>query len=195
MCVAEWAGIAKDVATGGAAVTAAIIAAKGLSTWKRQLHGSVEYESARKMLRATYELREGIRYVRSPFISTAEMSGAMKEIGAEPGKDAAESGQRAAYQVRWKKLSDARVNFEAQLLESEALWGAQIRERGDSLMRCVSELAHALNDWLNRRPLSERRDAEVINIIYDGGDENAFSKRLDAAIVAVEADLRPHLKR
>jgi hypothetical protein len=41
-----YASIAKDVITAGAAITAAVVAVKGLRAWKKQLRGKTDYELA-----------------------------------------------------------------------------------------------------------------------------------------------------
>jgi hypothetical protein len=195
--VEKISGVVKDLATGGAAVTAAIIAVKGLKTWKRQLLGNTNYDLARRFLRATYKLREAIRYVRMPFMSAAEIIEARKAVGLSVDTDTlgGKENERVTYQIRWRKLSDALVEFNAELLESEALWGKNIRARSELLLKCVGELNGAINEWLRSRThLNEARDIEVVAIIYDAGESNSYSDRLGSAIEAIENELRPHLK-
>ena len=179
--------------TGCAAIAATVIAALGLKTWKRQLHGNANYEVARRLLRATYRLRESIRFFRSPFISTGEMIAARKATGQE---DASEDRSEAiAYQVRWQKVSDARVEWEAELLEAEALWGPDIRERGDTLLQCLGTLHASIIRWVSRSVRAADDLDKIMAVIYDLEDVSAdFSIKLNSAIENLELPMRPHLR-
>lgn len=72
-----YASIAKDVITASAAVTAAVVAVKGLRAWKKQLRGKTDYELARRCLKAVYRVRDGIRMVRNPLQSSEEIAAGM----------------------------------------------------------------------------------------------------------------------
>ena len=190
--------IGKDTATAAAAIAAAIVAALGLQTWKKQLHGSANYELARRLLRATYKVREAIRTVRVPFISIGEIIEARKAVGLEitgAGIESSGENERAAYKIRWDQLSTALIDFQAELLEAEALWGSPIRNSSASLSQCIRELNAAIAEWLHGKThLDPTRDEHVTGIIYELGDSNPFSERLAAAIGDIESQLRPHLK-
>jgi hypothetical protein len=188
--------IIRDIVTGAAAMTVAIVAVKGLSTWKRQLFGNANYELARRLLRATYKLREAIRYVRMPMMSNAEIAEARKAAGSEVPDTDSRNGtedERITFQARWRKISDALVGFDAELLEAEALWGRPIRELSEHLLKCVSELSRAIDKSL-RGNLTPERDAEIIAIISDPGVSNPYADRLAGAIKGIEDELRKHLK-
>jgi hypothetical protein len=159
--------VAKDAVTGSAAIAATVIAALGLKTWKRQFHGNANYDVARRLLRATYRLRETIRSLRAPFISTGKIIAARKATGQE---DASEDRSEAiAYQVRWQKVSDARVQSEAELLEAEALWGTAIRERGDGLVQCLGTLYASIIRWVSRSVPPVDDVETIMAVIHDSG--------------------------
>ena len=58
--------LVKDIITIASLTAAAIIAGMGLYTWKNQLIGTAEYELAKRILKATYRLRDTLENVRNP---------------------------------------------------------------------------------------------------------------------------------
>jgi hypothetical protein len=191
--------------TGIATIAAAVVATMGLHTWKRQLFGNSNYELSRRLLRSAYRLREAIQFVRNPLMLAGEMATARKAAGLgttpPPGTD--DPSVELAYQSRWQKVVDARVEFDAELLEAEALWGPEIRQRADDLFRCIGRLNFSLSQWLDARqrrargePLLQHDGGErIMDVMYDsGGGSNKYSDELRAAFERIEATIRPRLK-
>lgn len=58
--IKEIVSVAKDIILAFAAIVASYVGIKGLGTWRRQLKGNAEYELAKNILTAIYELREAI---------------------------------------------------------------------------------------------------------------------------------------
>ena len=73
MAITEIVTLLKDILLGGAAITGAFIANKGLTTWKRQHKGNSEYELSRRILVTLYKYRDAIDGVRHPAIWENEM--------------------------------------------------------------------------------------------------------------------------
>lgn len=197
--IARVVAVAKDAMTGIAAVTAAVVAAMGLRTWKRQLFGNTNYELARRLLRSAYRVREAIRWVRSPLILPAETASALRGAGLSdsPPGGFDDRGEELVYRARWQKVSEANVEFWAEMLEAEALWGPEVRQRGDALASCTGQLYAALWRWLSRRqsPINPDRMDEIEAIIYNAGNSSTkFDDDLKAALEGIEAQIRPHLK-
>lgn len=198
--IARGVGIAKDAITGIAAGVAAVVAILGLQTWKRQLHGNTNYDVSRRLLRAAYTLRETVRWVRNPMISGGEMAAALKAAGLNdsPPGGIDERGEALAYEARWRKVADAQSEFATVLLEAEALWGPEIRQRGEALGSMTSELYVSLMSWLSRgkRQYDPARENKLMDVIYDAGDgvSPTFSDRLKATFEGLEEVVRPHLK-
>lgn len=197
--IAPWVGLARDAITGIAAGVASVVAVAGLHTWKRQLHGNTNYELARGLLRSAYKLREAIRWVRSPFMSSGEMAAAMKAAGLAqtPQNTADDQAEELAYQARWDKVVATQVEFAAEVLEAEALWGPLIREQSEKLGACTGELNWALNQWVSRgkRAITPDREQKIMDTIYDvQGVSSDFSHRLNAAFGGLEEIIRPHLR-
>lgn len=139
-----YVSIVKDVVLAGCAIAGATVALRGLNTWNRQLKGQTEYELARRLLRATYKFREAINVVRAPFMLGSEMP--------EPPEDdpAASSpakkrwyGTAKAYEKRWEHVSKARSELEAELIEAEVIWGADIRKSFSDLYDLENDLYYS----------------------------------------------------
>ena len=81
MTPGDWVGIVKDLLVAGAAVAAAIMAWKGLTTWRRELHGKAKHEVARQMLRATYKVRDAVHHVRHPIGTGEEQIAGLRDGG------------------------------------------------------------------------------------------------------------------
>jgi hypothetical protein len=73
----------KDLCLAGAGVTTAIVAVKGLQSWRRQLRGKSEYDVARDLIKATYRLREVVKVYRSPVLWAEEFPNDGKADGED----------------------------------------------------------------------------------------------------------------
>jgi hypothetical protein len=60
--------LAKDIILIFAAIIAIYVGIYGLGTWRRQLKVNTEYQLAKNILVAVYELREAISNVRCPLM-------------------------------------------------------------------------------------------------------------------------------
>jgi hypothetical protein len=69
----ELVTLIKDLILCGAAIAGAVIAIKGLNTWKRQLKGQSEYELSRRLLVTLFKYRDAINGVRHPAMFGYEM--------------------------------------------------------------------------------------------------------------------------
>ncbi|MCE5311338.1 MAG: hypothetical protein LLG20_27180 [Acidobacteriales bacterium] len=199
MSVTDFVGVVmaiRDIFTGVAAVVAAGVAVAGLKTWKRQLHGNAEYDLARRLLRVTYKLREAINFVRVPFIPAGEMDKALEDTGLKDASvtEREKRVQELVYQARWKPVAQARIEFDAELLEAEALWGPEMQRLGLAIKQCMGELVAALQRYLSHRMPDDPELFNAIDNIVFGTEDDEYTKKLQGAIAAIENSLRPHLK-
>ena len=199
MDLAQSIAVAKDLLTGVAATVAAGVAVVGLETWKRQLRGNANYELSRRLLRSAYKLREAIRSARAAILTTGEMAAAIKAAGldASSARVIDDQGEALAFQARWDKVVAAQIEFAAEVLEAEALWGPLIRERSEALGKCTEELRYALQQWVGRtkRQIDLDRQERIMATIYEGYDDSdEFSNRLKKTFESLEDIIRPHLK-
>lgn len=195
----------REVVVTAAAVTGAIIAVLGLKTWQKQLRGRTEYDLARRMLRAALEVRDGIRGVRSPFISPAEMEAALRSSGLGDEEIKKQMLQPestiAVYNVRWKRVADAVSSLQVETLEGEVLWGDVVKDRLKPLYDAVASLRVMLNRYFraeagHRQPLTGVKLQEVNDIMYETSDdpqEDKFTRRVHDGIAQLESFLKPKL--
>lgn len=195
--------IIKDIILCITAITGAWVAIRGLNAWKRQLSGKAEYELAQRLLKATYKLRESIRVVRNPVMSGGEMPDPPEDHPASQS-DSYKSWYRVgkAYESRWEHVRKSHIDIEAELLEAEVLWGGQIREKFLKLFEVEHELYYRTITYLDHinPEIQEQWTSEEARvtrkILYGvGGKDDKFYQELQSAIVEIENDLKPYLKR
>jgi hypothetical protein len=185
------------------------VALAGLSTWKRQLKGQTDHDLARRLLVILYRYREAIRGVRHPAMFIHEHPEPPEIQRARMNQDQIRHyGERQAYQNRWNKVQDHRLELDADLLEAEALWGGELRnEIFPGLFSLEWELFTAVRHNLEMRDpdgsqdvkeairkISNRR--EEMEVLYDSlNKEDDFSQKIAAAIAKIENYLKPKLGR
>jgi len=116
-------------------------------------------------------------------------------------------GVAQAYQNRWIKVQEQRVELDAGLLESEAVWGIELKDKIFSDVFALGwELYIAVRDALilqdptesaeRKRVVQNMADARR-DILYDSLEKegDAFNKDLATAISKVERYLTPKLGR
>lgn len=206
--VTDVATVVKDVVIALAALIGAWVAVQGLSTWKRQLKGSVEYELTRRLLRTTYRWRESIKAVRSPMVWAQEMPAPSDEERKSMSEaEIQHYGYATAYQRRWDKVVEARDALQTELLEAEVLWGKQVLDIFSSAFELQRELYVYIYTRLESenprtrpgmREAKERVLEKRRNVMYDfstPGEEDEFSRDLSTAISGIESFLQPHLRK
>lgn len=201
MCITEIVSIIRDIVLALSAGITAYVAWKGVEKWRSELTGKNNFEAARSLARATYRLRDQISNCRSPFVSGNEFP---EEYHAGMGDHSStEHGDAwtVVYQRRWKPVAKAIEDFDSSVLESEALWGKNIKEKTDAFRLCAKKLRIAI-------------DAKISNYYSDGEDfkdkdyaltvrrdvsagasetDNPLSNEIQSAIEAIEEELKPHL--
>jgi hypothetical protein len=124
----------KDIITILATIIATTVAVVGLSTWRKQLKGKTEYESAQKLLITTYKTREAVSRAKSFFKVAIKLS---HEIEKELKQKSPKSKQtnlslcsyfpEAYYQEVMTEVQSTLTNLDLIELESEVLWGKEIQ--------------------------------------------------------------------
>jgi hypothetical protein len=205
--IATAVAIAKDVATGLAAIVAASVAVIGLRAWRRQLHGQTEYDLARRVLRAVYRVRDELQGVRSPLILASEFEAARRETGA-PSSDKASpfttDDEAAVYERRWKRLATALSDLQVEVIETEVIWGKSAVAQLKPLRQCVSDLnANLTLFFLHKRRQSDgyqtapdvrERTEQIVWKVSDDPGQDQFSRRIEEAVAQIEDLVRPRLK-
>src|SRR5579859_1947152 len=113
----EWITAAKDVVLAACAVVGTVVAVAGLSTWRRQLKGGVEYELSRRLLKNVYRVRNALGKVRFSAMWGSEMPEPPAELAETmSAEEKHHYGVAGAYQARWQNVADALVDLQADLL-------------------------------------------------------------------------------
>ena len=194
----------KDLVTMGAASVAAIIAIKGYDTWKKQLRGKTEYELARSLLRSVYRVRDAIRSVRNPLVTSGETAEALQQAGVVVDPSDVKSQpqiSQAVYQERWKVLQAALTELEADSLEAEVLWGKGLTDSLKPLHDQVRVLFVGIQRYLyslgelysTRKERHTERYAEAYETVMDFGEDDSLNKKVEDAVKQAEEALRPYL--
>jgi hypothetical protein len=210
MCGVGWPALVstlKDVALGFAAIGTPTIAWIGLRKWRDELRGKANFEVARGLTRATYKLRDEIASARSPLVRGSEYPAGYQVPDAnQQGANARVAAEALAhvYQNRWQRVSTALQEFDAQTLEAEALWGADIRESTQALRSCATTLFVSMEaiiddkaaggDHFERDRNFGRRMRANAHAAANVTD-NELSNQISESVATLEAKLRSHLRR
>lgn len=194
----------KDLVLAVCAVIAAGAAWRGLNTWKRQLRGQTEYELARRVLRAAYKFREGIKGVRSPVMWGHERPQPPEgDASASSSEGKQWFGTFKAYEKRWERVFEARTELEAELLEAEAVWDAEVRKSFDPLFDLENELYFHTMEYLDglnpdsRTPeMTSEEKRQKREVLYARGNpqKDEFLQKMNQAVNEIDAVLKPHLR-
>lgn len=197
----------KDLFTIISLAIAGIVAIKGLQTWRHQLKGTANYELAKRILKATYRLRDTLQSVRSPLMLAGEISHAMKEaqLDVKPSdEDYHATSTAAVYQQRWKPVIEAYQALELEAVEAEAIWGPEARAATTSIRKSINSLSTALDLYLRdlqpRGPrildnLSRDTFQRIVFSMANTPEEDRYLKELISAVNAIEEIARPYLTR
>ena len=186
----EWLNHNSDALTALAALVAACVAIYGVNEWQRQFKWRIEYETARRYIRALYRVRESInRDIRNPAISNSEVDEAKKAAELEGRTVTDENRHWLVYHKRWEKLSAARADLRAELLETEVLWGKDIGKEEWKLQLLIGELYAKIHMHF----MNPRSAADSFDYLYYTDGKDGFSTRVNDAIDGVEQLLRSHL--
>jgi len=197
----------KDIFTIISLVIAGVVAIIGLRTWRYQLKGTANYDLAKRLLKATYKIRDALQSVRNPFITDGEFSYAMKEkhLDIKPSDDNFHAASvSAVYQLRWQPVVEAYQSLELEAIEAEAVWGSDVRKKTDAFKKNVNSLFVAIDFYLRDiQPNSPRMLDNVSRIdnqrimysITDKPEEDAYLVELTANVNVIEELAKPYLVR
>jgi hypothetical protein len=189
---------AKDIALVVSAGVASTVAIIGLGTWKKQISGKTEYDTARRLLKALYGYREAISTVRNPFIPVGEMP--QPPEGHPFSTDDKRKyfyGIASAYEKRWSTVIEARIKLDSELLEAEVLWGSEFRKKFVELFKTGSKLFATLKLYLDSlNPEADVKLKYEFDVLYASDEQtDKYATSLQDIIGGIEAFLRPYLNR
>lgn len=184
----EYLTIFRDFAISGAAIVTTLIAWLGLKNWNLELRGKADFEVARSLIRATYKLRDELWQARSMLILPSDVpDNADHKKKIEAYTDILTD--------RLQPVSEALQEYEAQVLEVEALWGSGIRHEIPNLRICVIKLRLGIFAEFEKC-VRDGSDFQSNSAWGNRGDEkDLFSIQIDNSVSTVEKEVFPHLNR
>jgi len=158
------------------------------------MKGNLDYDIARKYLRAVLRLRDTIRIMRHPMVPIEEMQNSLKQFGYdETDHENREKTNRAVYSIRWNKVQEAWTNLEEILSEAEISWGSEAIDIQKGLDGLVRELRGVFWLFLNFKDDVKINDGNF-KIIYSSLDKNdKFSLRIDDEVDRIKKFLEKYL--
>jgi len=202
MDIGGYIGMMKDIIMSIAAGITAWVAYTGLNKWKKGLRGKIDFDTAHALIKATYKVRDELKYARSPFIPASEFP---EGYYGAINKNSKEEGDAFAYIYtnRMKPVIEATQELEIRALEAEALWGKNIQEYVQELRGCCSRLNTSFNtdlrniysnDKLSQK--SEKFHQKIRKDTYASEeDDDPLSIRIRNAIKTIEEEIRLYLDK
>jgi hypothetical protein len=202
--VAAIVSMVRDVVLGPAAAVTAVVGVSGLRKWHQEMSGKADFEIPRALGRAALKLQDAINSCRSPFMQSSEFPSGY-DLGNSTNTSIANAAAKAhVFNGRWKHVLSALEDFDAQSLEAEALWGADIRLLTQAFRRCVSVLRAAneaiIDDaqaggahFANDKSFMQRMRANAF--ASTDAKDNELSQLINTAVEDIEKKLREKLVR
>lgn len=195
-----WYLITKDLLTVALTGIGLWIAASGLVTWRKQIKGAKEFETAYGLNAATLKLRDAIRHVRNPWIPNSESERALRyskeKYPDRPEDDLAKDNHSSVYEMRWEKILAAYAEVESLLFAAEFLWGDHILELFKPLTKKVHELNLSLSENFRKAEHRSRDPKEIREIMYDHGSEESpdkFSREISGLVNSITSYLKERI--
>ena len=179
--------ITKDFVSIVGTIGALTIGGMGLSTWKKQLRGTSEYELAKKAILMTYQVQQAIQSVRNPMLH-------LSQDDVETGNKL--QAEQKIYEERLNSLSDVWAELQIIRLEAKAIWSSEAYSVFDDLNKCVRKINADiwLHFWLKGACAGsgatvDRSPERVIKNdkdIYYVSDDDPFSQQIILAVKNIE---------
>ena len=191
-----------DVVLAGSAAVTAWAAFTGASTWRAQLEGTAEFETARTLIRAAIKLRNEMFFCRRPLIRGNEFPAGYDPMG-NPTVDEVFTAWAHVYDKRFQSVSEAWVTFEEATIEAQALWGDAAKGTCEDLIKCAVELRVGIESFLEDKRAGgrnfddDKNFGKKIRAVVSGteGDDSPLTLRTKEAMDSIEELARKHLKR
>lgn len=198
------ASIAQNVVLSVCGVTTVVIAAMGLSTWRKQLKGTSEYQLAKDLLRSVFKVKRAFSLVRNPAVFQYEYPPEMTGPTGHLKPECEYAGNVHVYQERMKPLGEAFAELEELNLDAQVEWDDEFAEMIKPLRGCRGNLLVAIQYTLEAKQAPHDQTAAELattfaagSVLYEIGDseQDTFTPKLQGAIAAFEARLRPYIQR
>ncbi|MCP4114405.1 MAG: hypothetical protein GY737_03180 [Desulfobacteraceae bacterium] len=190
----DWS-LTKDVFSTIGTIGALVLGILGLTTWKRQLKGTSEYELAKKAILVTYEVQLAIQAVRNPMLHLSR-----EEV--ESGRRIEE--EQRIYDERMKILYQKWAELQTIRLETKVIWSEPAHNCFKEIQDRIGELKGAiwLHFWMKGAYAgpeatvdnSPERVAENNKIIYFISESDDFTTKIEKSVKAVELFFRDKVR-
>ena len=164
----------RDIIVGLAAISTAIVAWRGLSTWRRELKGKADFEVATNILQAVYATRMLVSRIRWE--------------GTLP----------ASYETHRENLNEERSKLFVHSQLGEALWGHKIRDAVLQLNSKVNELVVAISRQLGKGASQSYDTVQFLSdeaIVHQLVEHDQYEMELESAIDTINALILPKIRR
>jgi len=178
--------LVKDALTGLAALGGVIIAAFGLSTWRRQLRGNSEYDLARRILRGVYQVRDTVKILRLPFFPMWELADDL----SDPFPENLDDATKTAYSNRWRNVASALSELDALTVEAEAQWGPTVGKHCRNVRFTAHKLFIELQGYL---AIKQYRQNEINTTITQVTSNDPIEQEIAHEVKAIEDRIVPYL--
>jgi hypothetical protein len=198
-CPYSFLAILKDIIVAIAAIVAAVFARKGINTYTNEFAVKDQYELAKRLLYAVYNVRDGFSHVRNAFMSVTEYP---KNENGEIITDPQHEAVAYAYKKRWEILANALKEFEVEMTQAQAFWDFDKSTLLGPVRECVISLQIAIENRLDSMRgeegvyIDNAERATERKVLYGRGDieKDPFGKKIQQSLEPIESMVKPHLK-
>jgi hypothetical protein len=208
-CVVDWPGtmsFIKDFIVSCAAMFTAWVAYKGISKWRNEESGKVDFDLARRLGKTVYRMRDLLSNARRPFIMNYEFPAGYNSNDKERQAEA----YSHLFTQRFSPVRDCAIEIQSLRNEVEALWGTEIVIKLDELLTRVRYLQTAMTAFVSDKQdygshfKSDKAfgdsvrarvfdDGNALNLDGTEGEPNAFTTEIGKIVDEIAAYVRSRL--
>lgn len=192
----DFATLANVVIAGAAAFTG-WAAYKALGTWRDQMQGQANFDTARALARAAYNLRDALYATRRRGHSFHEYPVQYQNL---PRVEWTARDEQAVYthifEGRVKKLTEAAIDYETSALEAETLWGPETKASSKPLLSSTNGLIMGIQSYLEGLGIEDFPDPIAKAIAFGTPtDDSPMTEDINKAMSKIEGLVVEHLRR
>lgn len=197
-----------SIVQGATALTVAIVAILGFSTWWRQMMGEKQYEAVRRLLLLVRQFRGEFGKARGPLTYPHEYEGRIRPPDERP-EHSALLNEQYARQNRLQPLIEIVLALEQAAWEVEVITGEEIipiaKPLGEVLFelrstidryftRRLAQMEQALKPDMNMTP--DKKMMEEHDLVYSvyRAEGDKLSTRVDDAVKTLERKLGKYIR-
>ncbi|XOB99305.1 hypothetical protein ACMC9I_04255 [Deinococcota bacterium DY0809b] len=183
----------KEWAVPIAAYTGIVLSLLGFREWKRQHRWKIEFDLAREILLKIYEYRHTLFGARVSQILIYECPDIKEDPKAIANMDSAILLE-CAFRYRMSRVAKVRARLATSMLEAEAVWGDELKQKFLKLFELEQELGKCQVKYVdNIRNGKSELNNDIVHVVF-GSPNDHFEERVLALLAEFESYLRPRLK-